>query len=267
MIRQSSYLKIGTAVLVTLLVTGWIAAGSNNNVEIDLAPPVGHCMERDTSSTVLINTLKSISQARKAVIENITNAKAMNYKRNLVHFIDGSTVLVKRDFSQGELTMTERSLDIAIDGKGFFSVSDSNGNIYYTRRGDLLMNSDGQLSLTKGYTIEPSISIPTDALGVTVSQDGSVLCQDSDGSLCTVGSIQAYRFPNEDGLTYQGAGLFSETDSSGRPVIVTPGSEGAGAVRAGYLESSNVNEMEEMRILEDLKTFEERIQRALQLVK
>ena len=265
MTKRSPHLKIFTAVLIALLAAGWMAASSGSDAGIQLAPPVGHRLERDTSSTVLINALKSIAQARKAVVENLTNAKAMNYKRNLVHFVDGSTVLVKRDFAQGELSMTGRSLDVAIAGKGFLSVSDTNGKTFYTRRGDLLMNSEGQLGLTKGYTLEPGICVPTDVINVAVSEDGSVTCQNDDGSLFVVGSLQLHRFSNEDGLAYQGAGMFLPTDLSGSPVIVTPGSNGTGSIRAGFIEGSNVNEMEEMRILEDLKTFEDRVQRALQL--
>ena len=107
---------------------------------------------------MLLNALRSITQARKAVVENITNAKAISYKRNLVRFIDSSTVSVNRDVSQGELIKTDRALDIAILGKGFFSVVDNDGTIFYTRRGGFGIDSNGQLLLTKRYALEPAIS-------------------------------------------------------------------------------------------------------------
>jgi len=155
----------------------------------------------------------------------------------------GATLKV---FSLGELQNTGRKLDIAIRGNGFLQVLMPNGDIRYTRDGALETNANGQLVTLTGYTLEPPISVPSDAASVDIGPDGGVNVIDAAGSRSTVGTIQLVRFPNPAGLTNQGDNLFASTDASGSPVLGTPGQDGLGTIQAGFLEKSNVQMVNEL---------------------
>ncbi|MCH7919296.1 MAG: flagellar hook-basal body complex protein [Planctomycetes bacterium] len=258
---------VGMVFLLVPLVgiVGWSAVRTGG-VNSPFAP-AGHSAERDASNVMLLNALKSIRHARRAVIENIANARTVSYKRNLVRFRDSSTVSVIRDVFQGELLKTNRSLDMAILGRGFFQVVSTNGATYYTRRGDFHTSSDGQLVLADGYVLEPVLTVPAEATRISIAGDGTVSCQNAHGSESRIGGILLTTFPNVEGLSLKGAGVFAETELSGSPVMGTPGSNGAGEIHAGFVENSNVNEREEMRILEDLVAFEGNVQHALDMVR
>ena len=103
-------------------------------------------------------------------------------------------------FTPGELQNTNRPLDIAILGDGFLQVTLPNGDIRYTRDGALQTNADGQLVTTTGYSIEPAITIPVDAVSVSIEKDGGVNVTDPAGTTSVVGNIQLVRFPNPSGL-------------------------------------------------------------------
>ncbi len=265
MTTRTRNIRIVLCSALLVLFAGWVVA--SNEATSHISVPVGHYVEKDTSSIMLLNALRSITQARKAVVDNITNSKTISYKRNLVRFIDRSTVAMNRDFSQGELIKTDRSLDFAISGNGFVSVSDDAGNLFYTRCGILRNSPDGHLILTKGFSLEPAITVPTDTVQISIARDGSISCQSPFGSESTIGSIQLSRFPNDEGLSYKGMGLFSATEQSGTSMMGTPGSDGFGEIHAGFVESSNVNESEEIRILEELMDFEDQVQNALDIVR
>jgi len=154
-----------------------------------------------------------------------------------------STVKV---FTSGEFQATGRKTDIAIRGDGFFQVSMQDGSIKYTRDGALQTNADGDLVTTTGYRIEPSITIPTDAVSVDVGKDGVVNVTNSSGTTSVVGTIQLARFPNPSGLSSEGDNLLSETPASGTAITGTAGENGLGTIDAGFLEKSNVQMITEL---------------------
>ncbi|MEM1167094.1 MAG: flagellar basal-body rod protein FlgG [Planctomycetota bacterium] len=152
------------------------------------------------------------------------------------------------DFSQGALITTERELDVAIVGDGFFQVDVEDdlapGGIAYTRAGNFSVNGDGELVLasSEGRRLVPGINIPLDATSVDITADGRVNVgipgQDEPQQ---VGQLELAGFINPQGLSQLGENLFGETIASGPPVLETPGQGGLGEVRSGFLEGSNVN--------------------------
>ena len=149
-------------------------------------------------------------------------------------------------FTGGELVSTNRNLDVAISGEGFLQVSMPDGSTRYTRDGSLLKGPDGQLATSSGYLLEPAITIPTDAVGVTIGKNGSVNVRDGTGTLTVLGPIQLARFSNPSGLASEGDNLLSETDASGTPTPGEPGDSGYGTLQSGFLEKSNVQMVTEL---------------------
>jgi flagellar basal-body rod protein FlgG len=152
-----------------------------------------------------------------------------------------------RDHRQGELHQTGNPLDIAIEGHGFLPVTLPSGETAYSRNGALQLNSDGRLVTADGYSIAGDITVPVDALTVSIAADGTVSATIPGSTQPTeVGKIQLAMFANPAGLASQGSTLFRETSASGTAVLGAPGEGGAGAIRQGMLEVSNVNVVEEM---------------------
>lgn len=257
--------EIILCVVLLVFVSAWIVGC--NNTAVDVQIPAGHHIERDTSRIQLLNALRSIIQARKVVVANLANAQTTGYKRNLVRFIDSSTIILNRDMSQGELVRTNRELDIAILGKGYINVTDPRGDMLYTRCGSLMLNAANELVYTNGYPLEPVIKVPSDSVQIYVQEDGAVNCITSDGTMSTIGAIRLAVFDNAEELLPKGKGLYKESAASEMPVTGTPGSERFGEIKSGFLESSNVNESEELRILEELEAYESHIQKALALTR
>ncbi|HVI49890.1 MAG TPA: flagellar basal-body rod protein FlgG [Candidatus Sulfotelmatobacter sp.] len=157
------------------------------------------------------------------------------------------TASVYRITEQGSLTSTSNSLDLAVQGKGYFEVQLPSGQTAYTRDGEFQLSSTGQIVTSQGYTVMPAITVPTNALSVTVNSSGQVSVSLSGQTTDTiVGQLQLATFPNEAGLEAQGDNLFLETAASGTGVVSTPGSTGFGTLLQGYLESSNVNTVTEI---------------------
>ncbi len=154
-----------------------------------------------------------------------------------------STVKV---FTVGELMNTGRPLDLAITGDGFFQVSMPDGSTKYTRDGSLQQGPNGELLTTMGYAIEPAITIPTDAVSLTIGTDGGVNVTTSAGTQTVIGTIQLARFANPSGLESVGNNLLSETDASGTATVGTAGQGAFGAIQAGFLEKSNVQMITEL---------------------
>jgi flagellar basal-body rod protein FlgG len=152
-----------------------------------------------------------------------------------------------REHSQGQLNNTGNQLDVAIEGKGFLPVTMPNGTTQYTRNGALQMTAEGKLVTSDGYAVGGDITIPPDAQSVTIAADGTVtVSTPTDVTATTVGQIQIANFANPGGLEGQGGNLFRETAASGTAVLGNPGEGGAGNLRQGMLEGSNVNVVEEM---------------------
>ena len=167
-------------------------------------------------------------------------------------------VATEKMFTQGNHVETGNSLDMLIDGRGFFQVLQPDGSMAYTRDGSLKMDSEGRVVTSSGYEIQPSINLPADALGISVSADGIVQAKvPGQSDLVTVGTIQLVDFANPAGLEAMGQNMFSETVASGAPQIGTPGLEGLGRVVQGALEGSNVNVVEELvNMIETQRAYE-----------
>jgi len=148
---------------------------------------------------------------------------------------------------QGDLGQTGNPLDLAIQGQGFFQVTMPDGTIAYTRSGQFHLDAQGNMVTADGNPIQPAITIPPNALSVTIGTDGTVsVTQPGQTQAAQVGNVQLAMFPNPGGLNSVGNNLFLATLASGDPIIGTPGaSEGLGTLQQGYLEQSNVDVVEE----------------------
>ncbi len=154
---------------------------------------------------------------------------------------------VYKSFTNGEMTQTNRELDIAIQGSGFLEVTQDNGTKAYTRDGSMRVNADGVIVTNAGYVIEPSITIPADATSVTIAKDGTVTALVSGSTASQeIGKLQLSLFRNPSGLKALGGNLLSPTDASGTATTVTPGETGSGTLSQGFIETSNVNIAEEL---------------------
>jgi flagellar basal-body rod protein FlgG len=156
-------------------------------------------------------------------------------------------VATERIQTQGSLEQTGNSKDVAIDGKGFFQVLMPDGNNAYTRDGSFQVNESGQLVTADGYPIQPAVLIPQDALSITIGKDGVVtVTQPGSNQSTQVGQLSLSTFVNPAGLQSIGDNLYLETSASGMRNESTPGLNGAGRLDQGYVETSNVNVVEEM---------------------
>jgi flagellar basal-body rod protein FlgG len=156
-------------------------------------------------------------------------------------------IATERIHTQGPLTQTGNSLDVAIQGQGFFQVLLPDGTTAYTRDGAFQKDSTGQLVTSSGYALQPAITIPADAQTITIGSDGTVTVQQAGQTAPTqIGTVQLVTFVNPGGLQSVGENLYLETASSGTPTPNTPGTNGAGLLNQTYLEGSNVNVVEEL---------------------
>jgi flagellar basal-body rod protein FlgG len=153
----------------------------------------------------------------------------------------------QRIFSQGEYKETKAPFDMVIEGDGFFQIRNHTGDIAYSRDGSFKVDGQGRLVTSDGLLIEPQIQIPANTTDVSISQDGIVQVK-LPGQLDPqeVGSVQLVRFSNPAGLEALGQNLYHPSPSSGQPQIGTPGTDGFGTVKQGFLETSNVKLVEEM---------------------
>ncbi|MEC8443228.1 MAG: flagellar basal-body rod protein FlgG [Pseudomonadota bacterium] len=150
-------------------------------------------------------------------------------------------------FTTGSLEITEKSLDMAINGRGFFQIQLPDGNIGYTRDGTFHINSEGTVVTANGYPLEPQITIPELTNQITISQDGIVQAtMFGDPNPQQLGQVETVDFINPAGLQNAGGNMFLETASSGAPQGGVPGEDGFGRVVQGALENSNVEVVEEL---------------------
>jgi flagellar basal-body rod protein FlgG len=149
--------------------------------------------------------------------------------------------------SQGDFNTTGNPLDLAIQGLGFFQVELPTGETAFTRAGTFHLDAQGNIVTADGNPLTPAITIPPDALSVSIGADGTVsVTQPGQTTAQQVGNIQLAVFPNAGGLNSIGKNLFQVTTASGDPIVGTPGgSEGLGSLQQGMLEESNVNIVEE----------------------
>ncbi len=157
------------------------------------------------------------------------------------------TVATERIHTQGNLEQTGNNKDVAIQGAGMFSVLMPDGTTAYTRDGSFQVDSQGQLVTSSGFVVQPAITIPANALSVGISRDGIVtITQPGSPAQVQVGTLQLSTFINPTGLRSMGENLYSETASSGTASTNAPGTNGAGTLSQGFVETSNVNVVEEL---------------------
>ena len=209
------------------------------------------------------------------VANNLANASTVGFKRDRAVFEDllyqiqrqpgaqsteetqlpsglqlGTGVRVvgtQKEFTSGSLQITDQALDVAIDGRGFMQILLPDGNLGYTRNGQLHLNSDGQVVNANGLLLQPQITVPEDAQSITIGSDGTVSARIAgQAAPQALGNIQLADFVNPAGLEATGGNLFLETAASGNPLTGTPGLNGLGQIQQGTLEASNVDIVEEM---------------------
>ncbi len=212
----------------------------------------------------------------EVISNNIANMRTTGYKRQRAEFQDllyqthrsagsqtsstgtlvpvgveiGSgvkTSATARIMSQGNVAPTEKDLDVAIQGEGFFTIQMPDGRTGYTRDGSFQRDATGQIVTAEGYTVEPGIVIPQNARSVSISADGTVEAfLDADSTPTQLGQLQLANFVNKAGLQAIGQNLYLETAASGTAQVGTPQADGLGGLLHRYLELSNVNSVTEI---------------------
>jgi flagellar basal-body rod protein FlgG len=154
---------------------------------------------------------------------------------------------VAKLFVQGDYQQTGNELDLAVDGEGFFQITTPDGEIAYSRAGAFKLDGDGNVVTSDGYLLQPQITVPDNAIQLTVGPDGTVtVINAGETTPSEIGNVETARFANPAGLTAMGKSLFLESETSGSPTTGTPGEDGLGTINQGFLEMSNVNIVEEM---------------------
>jgi flagellar basal-body rod protein FlgG len=157
------------------------------------------------------------------------------------------TAAIYRINEQGNLQQTSNTLDMAIQGNGYFQVTLPDGGTAYTRDGTFALAPDGTIVTADGLTVQPGLQIPSAATGVTINTSGQVQASiQGQTAPQLVGQLQLAAFPNEAGLDAQGGNLFMQTAASGAPVTGNPATAGFGTVEQGFIETSNVNVVTEI---------------------
>ncbi len=216
---------------------------------------------QQTQMDVISNNLANVSttgfKRTRAVFEDLLYqtirqpGAASSQQTNLPSGLQLGTgvrpVATERIHTQGNLQLTGNSKDVAINGAGFFQVLLPDGTTAYTRDGSFQTDDQGQLVTSSGFPIQPAITIPIDATGLTVSRDGIVSVKLAGAVAATeVGNLQLATFINPAGLESKGENLYVETGASGNANANTPGTNGAGIMVQNYTETSNVNVVEEL---------------------
>jgi flagellar basal-body rod protein FlgG len=154
---------------------------------------------------------------------------------------------VEKLFTQGSIENTQEPLDVAIQGRGFFSILMPDGTLAYARAGNFTTDSTGQIVTPNGYPLQPTITIPPQTTSITIGNDGTVSAVVSPNTNPTIlGTIQLTDFINPSGLQPIGQNLYTETAASGTPLTDNPGRSGLGTLLQGSLEASNVNVVEQL---------------------
>ena len=156
-------------------------------------------------------------------------------------------VATSRSFNQGNLQQSSNPLDLAVSGQGFFEVQMPDGTTGYTRDGSFQVSPTGTLVTNNGLTVQPGITIPANATSVSVAEDGTVsVVLPSTTTPATVGKLSIANFNNPPGLEPRGQNIYAETAASGTPTAGTAGLNGLGTIKQGFVETSNVNVVEEL---------------------
>ena len=234
--------------------------------------------------------LKALSQQLDVISNNIANANNDGFKASRANFEDlmyqyspepgaknalgdvmplgvatgygtrlASTQL---DLTQGSTQITGNPLDVCIQGDGFFRVKVASGQrdgLAYTRTGHFFTNDKGELVMsTGGYKLDPAITVPAGATGITIGQDGRISATLPGATApADLGQIQLATFRNPQGLLQIGSNLYQSTDASGQPTLANPGAEGLGVLQQGAVEASNADPVKELvDLIKTQRTFE-----------
>lgn len=167
-------------------------------------------------------------------------------------------VATEKQHEQGNLVKTDGKLDVAVEGRGFFQVLMPEGDTAYTRDGSFQIDAQGQIVTANGYVVQPAITIPADAQAVSIGADGTVeVSVPGSATPTSVGTIQLADFINPVGLQPIGKNMYLESAASGSPQVGDPGTSGLGTVAQGFVETSNVNVVEEMvNMIEAQRAYE-----------
>lgn len=226
-------------------------------------------------------------QTRLSVISNnLANANTMGYKSSRAVFEDllyqnvrqvgaqssedtqlpsglmlGTgvrTVATEKNHGQGNLVQTDNSLDMAVQGRGYFQVLRPDGTLGYTRDGSFQINASGEIVTAGGFQVQPTITVPNGSQSITIGSDGVVSVQLAGNAAPTqIGNIQLADFANPTGLQPLGENMYAESAASGAPQAGTPGLNGVGTLVQGALESSNVNSVKELvELIETQRAYE-----------
>lgn len=153
---------------------------------------------------------------------------------------------VQKIFTQGDFQQTDNSLDLTIEGPGFFQVMLPSGQNAYTRDGSFKTDSTGKIVTSDGYALQPEITIPQGTREIDIGEDGTVSIIGPDGAKQELGQIQIVNFTNSGGLEGIGRNCLVQTEASGEPVPGTAGQDGLGTLKKGFVEMANVKVVEEM---------------------
>jgi flagellar basal-body rod protein FlgG len=157
------------------------------------------------------------------------------------------SVASSRDFTRGNLRTTSGTLDLAIEGDGFFQVQLPSGDKGYTRSGAFHLNAQGMIVTNEGYQLEPQITVPPGATSITISKDGIVsAAMPGQVAVQQLGTIELASFQNASGLRAVGGSVYVASSASGEPTVGVPGADARGTLAQGFLEDSNVSVVEEM---------------------
>ncbi len=210
---------------------------------------------------VLQEKLKGIHTAMEITANNIANINTNAYKALRPTFIENqASPTVSTDWTSGNPIITNSSLDLFINGEGFFRVgidSDKGGGFAYTRVGSFFVNRDGELVLgnAQGSRLADGITIPDDAVDIFVSSNGEFTVIMPDNTTSAIGEVELHRFINPDGLTRDRSGLYIESEASGPSISGTPGEGAMGTLMQGQIESSNVHLFSEIVEMEKLRRW------------
>jgi flagellar basal-body rod protein FlgG len=207
------------------------------------------------------------------IAHNLANANTTGYKRSRANFQDlmyqtitapgaqtsndtqiptgmqigmgAKSTSVEKLFTQGNFAETSNPLDMAIEGKGFFKILKGSDEVY-SRSGSFKLDKDGFICDSEGNRLQPEVSIPKEAVTVTIDPGGSLSVTDATGKVLSTAELKVFTFQNPAGLASIGRNYFQASESSGDAQEATPGVDGSGTLLAGFLENSNINVVEEM---------------------
>ncbi len=172
--------------------------------------------------------------------------RAMPAKVEVGHGV--KLVATNKNFSQGTVVSTNNPLDLMVEGDGFFQLRMPDGSIKYTRDGSFKLDAERNIVSSQGYLLEPALTVPEDALDISISRGGIVAVRTAgdEANIQEIGQLELARFPNAAGLDARGGNIFSESPASGTPILGNPGLEGIGETASGFLEMSNVETVDEL---------------------